>query len=50
MFLDSPNTTSATTYKVQMLASDSSTGYFNQWGQNTDQGAVSTITAQEVAA
>ena len=50
MFLDSPSTTSATTYKVQMLASGGSTGFFNQWGQNTDQAAVSTITAQEVAA
>ena len=50
MFLDSPNTTSATTYKVQMLSSGGSTGYFNQWGQNTDQAAVSTITVMEVAA
>ena len=50
MFLDSPSTTSATTYKVQMLASDGSTGYFNQWGQNTDQAAVSTITVMEVSA
>ena len=48
MFLDSPSTTSATTYKVQMLSSSGSTGFFNQWGQNTDQGAVSTITVMEV--
>tara|TARA_R100000231_G_scaffold40547_2_gene35361 strand:- start:197 stop:721 length:525 start_codon:yes stop_codon:yes gene_type:complete len=50
MFLDSPNTTSATTYKVQMLASGGSTGFFNQWGENTDQAAVSTITVMEVSA
>ena len=47
MFLDSPSTTSATTYKVQMLTS-AGTGFFNQWGQNTDQAAVSTITVMEV--
>ncbi len=49
-FLDSPSTTSATTYKCQMLAGGGNTGYFNQWGLNTDQAAVSTITAMEVAA
>ena len=51
-FLDSPSTTSATTYKCQMLAGGggSNTGFFNQWGTNTDQAAVSTITAMEVSA
>ena len=33
-----------------MLAGGGNTGYFNQWGLNTDQAAVSTITAMEVAA
>jgi len=48
-YLDSPSTTSATTYKVQMLVSGS-TGYFNRWALNTDQTTVSSITVMEIAA
>jgi hypothetical protein len=48
-YLDSPATTSATTYKVQMLATGS-TGYFNRWAVNTDQATVSSITVMEIAA
>ena len=48
-FLDSPSTTSATTYKCQMSTSNSSyTSYFNRWGENTDNASVSTITLMEV--
>ena len=50
-FLDTPNTTSATTYKIQISTSNSSyTSFFNRWGENTDNASVSTITAMEVAA
>ena len=50
-FLDTPNTTSATTYKVQLSSSNSSyTAYFNRWGENTDNASVSTITLMEVSA
>ena len=53
-FLDSPNTTSATTYKVQWLAENTGTIYLNRSYTNTDAvrfplGA-STITAMEVGA
>ena len=48
-YLDSPSTTSAITYKVQMLVSGS-TGYFNRWALNTDQTTVSSITVMEIAA
>jgi len=54
-FLDSPNTTSATTYKIQMVA-HSVTGYVNRNNNNTDQDAAgdsriaSTITVMEIAA
>ena len=47
-FLDSPATTSATTYKVQMLA-DNQTGYVNRIAAS-DRRSISTITAIEVAA
>ena len=53
-FLDSPNTTSATTYKIQMIA-HSVTGYVNRNNNNTDQNAAgdsriaSTITVIEIA-
>ncbi len=48
-YLDSPSTTSATTYKVQMSVTGS-TGYFNRWALNTDQATVSSITVMEIAA
>jgi hypothetical protein len=47
-YLDSPATTSATTYKVQFLATGS-TAYFNQWATNNDQATVSSITVMEIA-
>ena len=50
IFLDSPATTSATTYKCQWSAADSSaTLYLNRRGSNTGPGGISTITAMEVA-
>ena len=49
-FLDSPATTSATTYKIQLSSSNSSyTSYFNRWGENIDNSCVSTITLMEVS-
>ena len=48
-FLDSPATTSALTYKVQMRVA-SNTGTFNRRGDNTDDGNISSITVMEVAA
>ena len=49
-FLDSPNTTSATTYKVQWRNS-SGTSYLGQYtGNATEYNASSTITVMEVAA
>jgi hypothetical protein len=51
-FLDSPNTTSATTYKFQMSTS-SSTSFLNRTADNTDQAGFprisSTITLMEIA-
>jgi hypothetical protein len=46
-FLDSPATTSATTYKVQMRA-NAGTAYLSRGGNNTDTAAVASITVQEV--
>jgi hypothetical protein len=48
-YLDSPATTSATTYKVQFGINSSGTVYLNQWALNTDAGAVSSITLMEIA-
>ena len=49
-FLDSPSTTSATTYKVQGVAGNTSdTFYVNRWGLNADQASVSTLTLMEIA-
>ena len=49
-FLDSPNTTSATTYKVQWRNS-SGTSYLGQYtGNSTEYNGSSTITVMEVAA
>jgi hypothetical protein len=47
IFLDSPNTTSATTYKL-MGYSNGGTFYLNRRGDTTSDGAVSTITAMEI--
>ena len=54
-FLDSPNTTSATTYKVQMSTYNTQTVWINRpldttTSYNYTMGGTSTITAQEVAA
>ena len=53
MFLDSPSTTSATTYKIQWRAA-SGTLYLNRSYDNTDHTnymrSISTITVQEVLA
>jgi len=53
-FLDSPNTTSATTYKLAWAAEGSGgsakTYYLNRKGQSAGSGAVSSITVMEVAA
>ena len=48
-FLDSPSTTSATTYKVQWRV-DAGTGYLNRHTGNTNYNSVSTITVMEVVA
>jgi len=54
VFLDSPNTTSATTYKMQMSLTDGVTGYINRSGTDTDSAnnarSISTITVMEVSA
>lgn len=51
MHLDSPNTTSATTYKVQVSKNDSAgIIYVNRRGNSTVEGSVSSITLLEVAA
>ena len=53
-FLDSPATTSATTYKLQWAAEgsggSSKTYYLNRKGDNSNEGATSTITVMEVSA
>lgn len=53
LFLDSPATTSATTYKIQVQAS-SGTTYVNRTGADTDNAAwprtASTITVMEISA
>jgi hypothetical protein len=48
-WLDSPATTSATTYKVQWKV-DGSTGYLNRHVSGVDFNSVSTITVMEIAA
>ena len=48
-FLDSPSTTSSTTYKIQMRV-DGGTGYLNRHTSNTNYNSVSTITVMEVVA
>lgn len=48
-YLDSPATTSATTYKFQLRAG-SDTAYVNRRGADTSNGSVSTITVMEISA
>ena len=48
-FLDSPATTSATTYKLQMAVSGG-TGTIGRTGLNANSGAITTITVMEVSA
>lgn len=50
VFLDSPATTSAVTYKVQARMAAAGTFYVNRRSANGDFGSVSSITAIEVAA
>jgi hypothetical protein len=50
-FLDSPATTSSTTYKFQINSQNSITVYFNRSGRGDPDGCyISTITAMEIAA
>ncbi len=51
MYLDSPSTTSATTYKLQIQCQSGGTWYLNRTGRNgsTDCVCSSSITAMEVA-
>jgi hypothetical protein len=50
-FLDSPATTSSTTYKFQINSQTSITVYFNRSGRGNPDGCyISTITAMEIAA
>ena len=53
-FLDSPNTTSETTYKLQWACEgsggSSKTYFLNRKGDNSNEGATSTITVMEVSA
>lgn len=52
-FLDTPATTSATTYKLQVRVTAAGTGYINRTEQDTDsdtrERSISTITVMEVA-
>ena len=48
-FLDSPSTTSATTYKLQMRSPSGNTLYVNERQGNTDYRTISTITVMEIA-
>ena len=51
VYLDSPSSTSALTYKCQFQnGGGSTTSYFNRWGVNNDHAGVSTITLMEVLA
>jgi len=51
IFLDSPSTTSATTYKCQWSANDAgATLWLNRRGNDTGAGGITTVTAMEVAA
>ena len=54
MYLDSPATTSSTTYKIQIRAQSATTVYINRASDDSDNGATprtaSTITVMEIAA
>ena len=50
VFLDSPSTTSATTYKIQIKANTGTTAMFNRSGLNANNCTASSITAMEVSA
>ena len=47
-FLDSPSTTSSTTYKISIKLNQSNTFYINRIGSGNENSLVSTITAMEV--
>lgn len=49
-FLDSPATTSSTTYKVQVKINTGNTLYVNRRGPSSDTSSTSTITVMEIAA
>tara|TARA_Y200000002_G_scaffold146935_1_gene121428 strand:- start:863 stop:1420 length:558 start_codon:yes stop_codon:yes gene_type:complete len=53
MFLDSPSTTSATTYKIQFSANGTNTAYINRTQNENDSNAyargISSITVMEIA-
>jgi mRNA-degrading endonuclease toxin of MazEF toxin-antitoxin module len=48
--VDSPATTSATTYKVQMRVTGTTTGYVNRRGDNSNITAVSSLYVMEIGA
>tara|TARA_B100001250_G_scaffold253906_1_gene218428 strand:+ start:2341 stop:2898 length:558 start_codon:yes stop_codon:yes gene_type:complete len=48
-WLDSPNTTSATTYKIQWKSASNGTTYINRWYGTDNYHTVSTLTLMEVA-
>ena len=47
-FLDSPSTTSSTTYKISIKLNQSDTFYINRTGSSNENSLVSTITAMEI--
>jgi hypothetical protein len=49
-FLDSPATTSATTYKLQLAITGGGTAYVGRYGANDGRRSVSTLTVMEVSA
>ena len=48
-YLDSPSTTSAVTYKIQMQCHSSGTFQFNKWLQDNNKSGVAFLTLQEIA-
>jgi len=48
-YLDTPSSSSSLTYKIRVKTTGSGTAYINQWGLNSDQGCVSSITLMEIA-
>ena len=47
-FLDSPSTTSSTTYKISIKLNQSNTFYINRTGSSNENSLVSTITAMQI--